>query len=596
MNSINERISALRDLMKKHHLDAYYVNTADPHQSEYISAHFRDRAWLTGFTGSAGEALVTMNEALLWADGRYFIQAEKQIDGSEFRLMKKDTPGFPDLIGWLAEYMPHGSRVGMSDSSVSQSFFEKAGEKLNPDDIELIADKSLLTELWENRPPLPSEKIFHHAIEFTGLTSAEKVEKVREEMRKEDVDAVILAGLDDIAWLFNYRGNDVPNNPVALAYSIITKDDALLFIDPSKLTDEVEEDFAKNNVTLFPYEQIQDKIAELNVRKVALNKSRIIRKLYRALPKEIEVLNRSDYPGMIKACLNEVELKNQRASYIRDSAAVTRFLFWVKREVGRAQLDELNTAEKLHEIRASQENFLDESFTTISAYGANAAMMHYSATAEDYAELKPKSFYLCDSGGQYLDGTTDITRTIALGELSDEEITDFTLTVKSHIQLAKAIFLEGSTGHYLDILARQPMWKHYMDYKCGTGHAVGYVLGVHEGPQRISKYPSSVALKEGMIVTNEPGVYKAGKHGIRLENDYVVRFKAESEGDRYFCFDVLSFVPFDRDAIRVNDLDDEELEWLNHYHATVEEKLLNLMTTEEEKNELREACAPLVRS
>lgn len=593
MNVTNERIAALRAMMKKHHLDAYYVNTADPHQSEYISAHFRDRAWLTGFTGSAGEALLTMNEALLWADGRYFIQAERQIAGSEFKLMKKDTPGYPTLLDWLASNLPSGSRLGMSDSAVSQAFFENAQAKLSSHQIDLIADRSLLSELWKDRPALPSAPLFHHAIEFTGLTSAEKVEKVREKMREDGVNAVILAGLDDIAWLFNYRGNDVPNNPVALAYSLVTENEAMLFIDPAKVTEEVKADLDKNRIQLFPYEQVQEKIAECKVKRLALDKNRIIRKLFRSIPKEVQIVNRVDYPGLIKACLNEVELRNQRACYLRDSAVITRYLFWVKREVGRSALNEVNAAAKLHELRSAQKNFLDESFTTISAYGPNAAMMHYSPSEEDHAELEPRGLYLCDCGGQYLDGTTDITRTIALGELSEEEITDFTLTVKSHIQLAKAVFLEGVSGHYLDILARLPMWKQHMDYKCGTGHAVGYVLGVHEGPQRIAKNPSAIALREGMVVTNEPGVYKAGKHGIRLENDYVVQFDAESEGDRYFKFDVLSFVPFDRSAIRVSDLDAEELDWLNRYHAAVEEKLLPLMTTEEEREELRQACAPL---
>lgn len=589
----NEKLLQLRQLMKARHLDAYYVNTADPHQSEYISAYFRERAWLTGFTGSAGEALVTPDHALLWADGRYFIQAAKQIEGSEFRLMKMDTEGVPTLLNWLKENMPEGSRVGMSDNTVSQAFYERASAALEKKKITLVADTSLIDEIWQDRPALPQGEIFVHELRFTGRTAAEKVQQVRLQMQEDGVEAAVFAGLDDIAWLYNFRGSDVSSNPVALDFALITKDKAILYIDENKVTEAVRAHLTENHIEVRDYHAVSADLAALKVKSIALNKQRISRKLFGALPESVEVLNRMDYPTCNKAALNEVELENQRRCYLRDCAVIARYLFWVKRECAKQKLNEWTAAQKLHEMRLEQDLFIEESFTTISAYGPNAAMMHYGPSPEDNAELKCKGLYLCDCGGQYYDGTTDVTRTIALGELTDEEKTDFTLTLKSHINLARAVFLEGMTGHYIDILARQPLWRHYMDYKCGTGHAVGYVLGVHEGPQRISKYPSTVALREGMIVTNEPGVYKEGKHGIRLENDYVVAFEAEAFGDRFLRLEVLSYVPLDRDAIKKELLSEEEIEWLNHYHAECLEKLMPGMTTEEEREDLKRACAAI---
>lgn len=593
----NEKIAQLRERMNKDHLDAYYVNTADPHQSEYISDYYKERAWLTGFSGSAGYALVTMKEALLWADGRYFIQAEKQIAGSEFRLMKMDTPGYPDLIGWLRENLAPGSKLGMCDYMVSQAFYEKLSAALSPCKIHLVADGSLIGDFWQDRPALPKGKLFLHELQFTGKTAAQKIAELRGKMKADRVEAQLLAGLDDIAWLYNFRGNDVEDNPVALAFALITMKEAKLFIDPDKVGPEVKKNLEENGIEVLDYEQVNSAVHELREESIALNKQRINRRLFRTLPEKIRVVDQRDYPALMKACLSEVELKNQMKAYVRDSAVITRFLFWVKREVSKgSRITEWDTVEKLHALRLPLENFIQESFSTIAAYGPNAAMMHYAPSPENSAELKARGFFLCDCGSQFYDGTTDVTRTIALGPLTDEEIHDFTLTLKSHISLARVIFLEGMTGHYIDIIAREPLWREYMDYKCGTGHGVGYVLGVHEGPQRISKAGVGAAvLHEGMVVTNEPGVYKEGKHGIRLENDCVVSFAGERDGDRFLRLETCTLVPLDRSAIDVALLSDEELEWLNSYHARVEKELLPLMSSEEERSELKAACAPLKR-
>lgn len=587
----NEKIAALRNLMAKNDLDAYLVTTADPHQSEYIAAHFKERAWLTGFTGSAGTALVTRDKALLWADGRYFIQAAKQIEGSEFQLMKMGTKGCPMPLEYIKEHLPEGSRVGVSDLAISQDFYERGAKSFEKRHIRILADTSLISEIWKDVPPLPSDPVFHHELTYTGKTSAQKIEAVREKMRKEDVDAYLMASLDDIAWLFNFRGSDVSGNPVALAFALITPKEAKLFIDKAKVPAELMDVFRENQVTVCPYGEIAEALHHLKATKIALDKTKINRRLYRSIPEGVEIANQTDYVYLMKAVLNDVELQNQREAAVRDSAVVTRYLFHLKRNPEK--YNEWDAALYLHELRKPLKNFLHESFETISAYGPNAAMMHYAPTEKEHAQLQSRSFYLVDCGSQFLDGTTDITRTIALGELTEEEIRDYTLTLKGHIQLARAIFMEQTPGYYLEVLAREPLWRAHMDYKCGTGHGFGYVLGVHEGPQSISKRYQSPNLEVGMVITNEPGVYKEGKHGIRLENDYVVAEEGEGLGDRYFCFEALTYVPFDREAIDVRLLDEGELEWLNRYHAACVEKLMPLMETEEEREDLKAACAEI---
>lgn len=592
----NDKVKALRKQMKDAELDFYIINTADPHQSEYLSDHFKERAWISGFTGSQGTALVSMDEALVWADGRYFIQAEKEIEGSEFKLMKMATPGYPSLQEWLVKNVPEGAVVGVNEASYSQSNFEGLEKALAANKANVKAVASLIDGIWEDRPALPSAKIFAHELEFTGQEAKEKIEKVREQLREDKAQATIIVGLDDIAWLYNFRGGDIANNPVALAYAVITLDKAYLFIDENKVSADMRDFFAGQDITILPYEEVSQVIAQLDVERLVCQKNRINTQLYKAIPEKVKVIDKRSYVQMNKASMNEVEQKNQKHAYIKDSAALTRFLFWLRREVQKGtKLNEWQAAERLQEFRSKGEHYIEDSFTAISAYGPNAAMMHYAPSPNDSAQIEPKSFYLIDSGGQYLDGTTDITRTIAVGPLTDEEKTDFTLTLKGHINLAMAVFLEGTTGHYLDVLSRQPLWKHFSDYKCGTGHAVGYVLGVHEGPQNFSRNYIPIALKEGMHVTVEPGVYKEGKHGIRLENDFVVVLAGENPPDRFFKFEVMSFVPLDREAIKTEMLNEEELEWLNNYHSQVLEKLSPYMETEEEKADLQEACAPLKR-
>ena len=578
-----DKLTQLQTLMKRYNLAAYYINTADPHQSEYIADHYKTRSWLTGFTGSAGYALVTQNEALLWVDGRYFIQAEQQIANSEFEMMKIATKGYPTLEEWILDNLNDGDSLGMNGELISEDFYNKLKNSLQEKNINVRTDFSLIEDIWFDRPDKPSDPIFIHELQYTGKTSAQKIAEIQDKMNKDNVEAALYAGLNDIAWLFNIRGNDIQNTPVVMSFALITKENAYLYIDKNKVNSESQEFLEENGVTVKQYEEIHKDLQNLKVNSLVLDKSVINHTLFSQIPASIKIKNKTDYPFMMKACLNEVELKNQRNSYIRDSVVLTKLIYFIKQNVQSNQLTELNVAEKLYQLRSEQDLFIDESFPTIAAYGPNAAMMHYSASEESHSRIKPEGFLLIDSGGHYYDGTTDITRTISCGTLTDEEKTDYTLTLKAHIRLARAKFLYGATGYYLDALARQPLWQHHMDYKSGTGHAVGYLLGVHEGPQKFSMNYSNIPLEAGMVITNEPGVYKEGKHGIRLENDYVVLKDKQVNSDLFMKLDCLSFVPFDRDAIDINLLEQFELDWLNNYQTEVFETLSSYLSNEEKK-------------
>ncbi|MGB4609035.1 MAG: aminopeptidase P family protein [Saccharofermentanales bacterium] len=579
----DEKLAKLRELMKRNNLAAYYINTADPHQSEYIADHYKTRSWLTGFTGSAGYAVVTQKDALLWVDGRYFIQAEQQISGSEFKMMKMATAGFPTLEEWLLDNLDNGDCLGMNGNLISENFYKKLKNALADKNIHLQANHHLIEDLWTDRPPLPDAPIYIHELKYTGKTSAQKIQKIRKKMLADNVEAALYAGLNDIAWLFNFRGNDIKNTPVSMAFALVTKNKAILYIDQNKVSLEARRFLEENGITLQDYHLIYEDVQNPEISSIVLNQAIINHALFTLIPASVKIKNKLDYPYLMKAALNEVELKNQRNSYLRDSVALTRFIYFIKQNAQSGELNELNAAAKLHDLRAEQDLFIDESFSTIAAYGPNAAMMHYSATENNYSRIKPKSFLLIDSGGHYFDGTTDITRTISCGPLTGQEIEDYTLTLKAHINLARAKFLYGVTGYYLDVLARQPLWQNYMDYKSGTGHAVGYLLGVHEGPQRFNMNYVDIPLEHGMVITNEPGVYKENQYGIRIENDFVVLKDKQVDTDLFMKLDCLSFVPLDKDAIDVSLLEKYELAWLNNYQATVCRKISPYLNSAEQE-------------
>ncbi|MDR7871251.1 MAG: aminopeptidase P family protein [Tissierellaceae bacterium] len=579
---INERVSKLRELMKSKGITAYIIPTSDPHQSEYLASHYKGRTWISGFTGSAGTVVITQTHANLWTDGRYFIQAENQLKGSEYKLFKMGVPGVPNYIQWLKDNIKSGDTIGYDGKVFSQTTAERLEKEFEGLGVGFNDEFDLVGEIWEDRPELTKEQAFHHELKYTGLSASEKIEKVRENIKAKNADYFLIGSLDDIAWLYNIRGRDVKSNPVIISYALISMDKAYVFVDKDKINSEVESYLNNNGVSVLSYEDVIDYVKDIeSTATVILEKDKINRWIYNAIPKECNIINELNYTTILKGNKNDTEIENQRNAYIKDGVALAKFFHWVDSNIGKIEINELSAGDKLLEFRKEQDLFIEPSFDTISAYGANAAMAHYSATEDSYSILEEKGFYLVDSGGQYLDGTTDITRTVAVGPLTHEEKRDFTLTLKGHINLISTKFLEGTNGYQLDILCRAPLWKEGLDFKHGTGHGVGYLLNVHEGPHRIASAPNDVALEKGMVVSIEPGVYKAGKHGIRIENIVVVTDDIETESGKFMKFEVLSYVPIDLDAIDVELLSYDEKQWLNSYHKDVYDKLSPYLNEEE---------------
>lgn len=586
--TINERLRKLRKLMSEKGISAYIVNTGDPHQSEYVADYYKGRIWISGFTGSAGTVVITQDEAILWTDGRYFIQAEKELEGSEYKLFKMRIPGYPTYSQWLNEKLKDGDTLGFDGEVFSQSSVESLEKEFKGKDIKFIDEYDLVGEIWEDRPSIPKGEAFIHEVKYTGKTGKEKIEEVRKEMEKQNIDYVLIGSLDDIAWIYNIRGKDVLNNPVVISYGIISKDEAYLFVDKEKINSEVKTFLGENNVQIAAYEEIIDYIKSLDKNsKIYLDKNRINRWIYKSIPSECTIESGIDITTKLKGIKNPTEIENQKNAYIKDGVALVKFLYWLDKNVGSTYITEYSAQEKLLEFRKEQEGFIEPSFGSISAYKANAAMMHYSADEDSSSEIKKEGLYLIDSGGQYFDGTTDITRTAVMGPITEEEKRDFTLTLKAHINLGNARFLYGATGHSLDVLSRYPLWQEGIDYKCGTGHGVGFLLNVHEGPHGFAMVSNTVVLEKGMIITIEPGVYKEGSHGIRIENVVVVEEDIKTDSGQFMKFDTISFVPIDLEGIDVSLLSESERLWLNEYHKEVYNNLSSHLT-EEEKAWLKE--------
>lgn len=559
--------------MREKGIDVYIVPSADFHQSEYVGEYFKCREWISGFTGSAGTVVVTHEMAGLWTDGRYFIQAAKQLEGTGIQLFKMGEPGVPSFIEFIVENIKKGQCVGFDGKVMSVSQVNDLKSKFQ-EDIKINSDYDLIDMLWTDRPDMASSKAFVLDTKYCGEDIQSKLSRIREALEKENCDINIISSLDDIAWIFNLRGNDVKNNPVNLAYAIITADKAILYIDDRKLDNSVEEYLYENHVDVREYLEIYEDAELISSSEVVMmdfNKTNFT--IYNRIKDVVKIINRPNPSNLMKACKNEVELENLRKCHLRDGVAVTKFMHWLKNQVSQEKITEMSASEILEGFRKDQDLYIEPSFDTISAYGANAAMMHYKATKDSDATLKPYGLLLVDSGGQYYDGTTDITRTFVLGECSYEIKKYFTLVLKGMIKLSKAKFLYGATGTNLDILARQSLWEQGIDYKCGTGHGVGFLLNVHEGPQGIRFQYNSQRLEEGMNVTNEPGVYIEGSHGIRLENELIVQKDLKTEFGQFMKFETMTYVPLDLDGIIPELLSEDEKEFLNNYHRMVREKL-----------------------
>ncbi|WP_252244861.1 MULTISPECIES: aminopeptidase P family protein [unclassified Clostridium] len=583
-----EKIEKLREIMKKENIDYYVVPSGDFHQSEYVAEHFKSRAYITGFTGSAGTALIGREKGILWTDGRYFIQAEQQLKDSGIELYKMRIPGWPTLHEWLMENMKSGETVSFDGRLFSANEYKEFKKIKDKKDINIVMDKDLIEEIWNDKPELPKEKAFLHDIKYCGKSAKEKIEEVRVEMKKMGAESYIISSLDDIAWLYNIRGNDVKDTPVVLTYAVINEEKATLYIDKNKLSNEDQIKLNNEGIKIDEYNNIFEDVKDIK-NSVILDPNKVSGYIYTLINENVEVIEALNITTKLKAIKNSIEIENLKRCQIKDGVAMVRFLKWLKESVGKENITEVTVADKLLELRSKGDLFVEESFGTIAGYKDHAAMMHYSATDESAYELKPEGILLVDSGGQYLDGTTDITRSFILGKLTDEEKKDFTLVLKSHINLMKAKFLKGTTGSNLDVLARTILWDEGMDYKCGTGHGVGFFLSVHEGPQSIRPVPNTVVLEPGMILTNEPGVYKEGKHGIRTENVMLVTNDIETdEGGEFYKFEVMSYCPIDIEGIDKSLLTEAERKWLDVYHTETYAKLSPYLN-DEEKNFLKNA-------
>ena len=568
--NVNEKIALLREFMEENKLDAYVIPSSDPHMSEYVADHWKARSWISGFNGSAGTFVATKKESGLWTDGRYFIQAEKQLAGSGVRLFKMGVEGVPTFAQWIADNLKQGECVGFAGKTTSVAGFKELEGKLAPKGILINRSHDLIEKIWTDRPPIPAAQIMNHDVRFAGLSTKEKLEKVRAEMENAGACNYLISSLDDIAWLFNVRGDDVPYISVTIAYALISMTEAFIFINRDKVPEDVMNTLHENGVQVLDYEHVKVQLETLaDGQSIALDPKRINCWLYDSIPGHCKKMEIDEITTILKAVKNDIELKNYERCQISDGIAMVKFLHWIEKNIGKQEITELTVADKLEYLRAQQPDNLGLSFTTIAAYRDHGAMMHYSATEESGYVLENKGLMVLDSGGQYLSGTTDITRTVVFDELSEEEKTDFTLVLKAHISLASARFLYGATGSNLDVLARKPLWDVGLDYKCGTGHGVGYCLSVHEGPQNFSPVPNKVKLEKGMILTIEPGIYKEGKHGVRTENMVLVADDLQNEYGRFLKFEAMTLCPISLKAIIPEMLTIQEKNWLNAYHEKV---------------------------
>ena len=586
---IKQRIENIRDLMKEKNIYAYIVPSSDYHQSEYVGDYFKSREFMSGFTGSAGTLIISMDEAGLWTDGRYFIQAENELKDSGIKLFKMGEEGVPTIEEYLLEKLPKNSTLGFDGRVMSVKEGQSLANKLAFKGINIEYKYDLVNDIWKDRCSLPTEKAFLLGTESSGESFSDKLSRIRAVMKEKKATTHILASLDDIAWLFNIRGRDVKSNPVVLSYAVISIDSVYLFIDKNKIGEDIRAELSKENVQIKGYEEVYEFIKNIDENEVVLiDTSKVNYAIYNNIPSNVQKIEERNPSILFKSIKNEIELKNIRNSHIKDGVAFTKFMYWLKNNIGKIEITEISATQKLEEFRREQDKFIEPSFSTIAAYKDHAAMMHYSATEESNYKLEPRDLFLVDSGGQYFDGTTDITRTIALGPIPENVRKDFTNVVRGMIRLSKAKFLYGCRGYNLDILARGPLWEEGIDYKCGTGHGIGFVLNVHEGPNGFrwkvrEDIDDSCILEEGMVTTNEPGVYVENSHGIRIENEIVVRKAEKNEYGQFMDFEVITFAPIDLDAIDESLILKDEKVYLNNYHKQVYDKISPYLNEEEKQ-------------
>ena len=590
---MKRELELLREKMRETGVDACLIPTSDFHGSEYVGDYFKCREYISGFTGSAGTLVVTLDEAGLWTDGRYFLQAAKQLEGSGIMLRKERQPGVPAIEEYLKQTLKRGETLGFDGRCIMQDSAEKLITQLNAQGVAVRTDIDLTGAVWKNRPELSAQPVWPLPVEYAGESSESKIKRVREFLVEKKADYFLLTSLEDIAWLLNMRGNDVESTPVILSYLLLGERKLTWYVQEKCLSEKIKILLDMQGIKAAPYAQIYEDVKKLpEDASIYYDKSAVNTALVSSLPEKVKKIEGVNPTFLFKAKKNPVEVENERNAHIKDGVAVTKFIYWLKSQIGKTKITEISAAEQLEQFRNTQEHYVEPSFAPIIAYKEHGAIVHYSATKESDVELKPESCVLADTGGHYLEGTTDITRTIALGSLTQEEKEMYTTVLKGHIQLEMARFLQGCSGQSLDVLARTPLWEKGLDYNHGTGHGVGYLLSVHEGPNSFRYRPSvngrnDCVFEEGMITSDEPGIYLEGKFGIRLENMIVCQKDMENDYGSFLCFDALTLVPFERSAIIAEELSTKEKEWLNKYHQKVFETIAPYLT-EEEAGWLRE--------
>lgn len=582
----NERLQQLRRLMEAGGMDAYYVPSSDFHDSENVEAYFKCRAFLSGFTGSAGTMVITKDFSGMWTDGRYFVQAKKQLEGQDTELMRMGAEGVPDVEEFLKNQVPENGVLGF-DGRVVNAMTGRLLERLMASkQVSLKIGQDLVGEVWKDRPELPAPDVWVLEEQYAGEPAAVKIEKLRKAVKESGATVHILSSLDDIAWLLNIRKNSQDGNLLAPAHVLLTEDTLTLFISSEKFSEELKAYFGKNGVALAPYEEIYQAVSGLNSETILLEPAKVNFALFKSVGGSNHVIEAMNPTSMMKAVKNSVEMENMRKAHLKDGVALTKFIYWIKKNAGTRTISETEAAEYLESLRADQGGYLCPSFDTISAYGSNAAMCHYHATKEEESEIQKNGFYLVDSGGQYYEGTTDVTRTIVLGSLTHEQMLHYTLVLMGMLRLADAKFLYGCRGINLDYLARGPLWKLGLDFNHGTGHGVGYLSNVHERPNGfrwkvVPERQDSCVLEEGMITSDEPGLYIEGSHGIRTENLLLCRKAEKNSYGQFMRFETLTFAPIDTEAIDISVMEPSDIHLLNEYHRQVYEKISPYLNQEE---------------
>ena len=570
---IQERLAALREEMKKRNIAIYVVPTADFHESEYVGTHFKARTFITGFTGSAGTAVITLTEAGLWTDGRYFVQAAKQLEGTTVTLYRMGEDGVPTVNEYIKGALKEGGCIGFDGRVINGHWGEEFKKIADEKHGSLYVDEDLIDLIWEDRPAMSCEKAWILDEQYSGRSTADKMAAVRAEMDTKGATVHLMSSLYDIAWLLNVRGNDISYVPVVLSYLAMTKDSCIWFLQEEIVDEKLRRYLDENGIQTKPYDSFYDYVKTLANETILMNRSVVNYRICNNIADSNQIIDDVDPTTPLKAVKNQVEVDNTRSAHVKDAVAMCKFMYWLKKNVGKIPMTEISASDYLAELRARQEGFLDLSFDTICGYADHGAIVHYAATPESDVALKPEGLLLVDSGGHYLEGTTDITRTFALGPVTDEMKADFTRVCRSNMNLANVRFLHGCTGRNIDIVAREPLWEAGMDYKHGTGHGVGYVLNVHEGPNSFRWQNSAISkecvFEEGMITTDEPGIYIEGKYGIRTENELVCRKGEKNEFGQFMYFENITYVPIDLDAIDPDQMTSTEKNRLNSYHENV---------------------------